>query len=134
MAGHTVNVYMKSEEFKIGWTHGFYDAIADDGTNYRSHKALGYVLSNRRSSPKRIRLYNDGYLAGWTSRLEGDLRRLRQEMRVKDDRTERTRLVLRHEYVDSEASKERAFGAGRRLKVVEQRERRGWLRRGAVRP
>jgi len=48
------------EEYMVGWVHGLYDSVFDDGATYRGHQQLGSVMGGGDTA----RLYDDGYQAG----------------------------------------------------------------------
>ncbi len=77
-----IAVHMRSDEYKIGWVHGFYDCVSDDGAFYgvsnQSSCALGH-------SAGAARLYSLGYQDGMTARLAGDFRRLRYPVGCETD-------------------------------------------------
>jgi hypothetical protein len=74
MSQDCVAVHMRSEEYKIGWVHGFYDCVADDGAFYRRSNQFCFALGNS-YGPDSARLYSLGYQDGTTARLAGVVRR-----------------------------------------------------------
>lgn len=70
----TIAVHMRSEEYKIGWVHGFYDCVSDDGAFY-GRSNLPYAFANGHGSDA-ARLYGLGYEDGTTARLAGTFKRL----------------------------------------------------------
>lgn len=67
-------VYMQSEEYKIGWVHGFYDCVSDDGAFY-GRSTVRHAFANGHGSDA-ARLYGLGYEDGTTARLAGIRKRL----------------------------------------------------------
>jgi hypothetical protein len=74
MSQDGVPVHMQSEEYKIGWVHGFYDCVADDGAFY-GRSSLPYAFADGHGSDA-ARLYRLGYGDGTTARLAGVFKRL----------------------------------------------------------
>jgi len=59
-------VYLQSEDFKRGHTHGFYDCKPDDGAFYGD-----YISPWDCPSAEAAQQYQEGYHAGWAERLYG---------------------------------------------------------------
>lgn len=74
MSQDGIAVYMQSEEYKIGWVHGFYDCVSDDGAFY-GRSNLAYAFANDHGSDA-ARHYRLGYEDGTTARLAGVFKRL----------------------------------------------------------
>lgn len=62
-------VYTQPEEYKIGWVHGFYGCISDDGARYDGRHC--YSLASGRADA--AKLYQDGYRDGRRARLENHM-------------------------------------------------------------
>jgi hypothetical protein len=75
MGTNPLQVYVEPEEYKIGWVHGFYDSIPDDGAYYGDPRTIGCVLSRGVGGSEAVQLYKEGYLAGWAARISADSRR-----------------------------------------------------------
>ncbi len=72
MSNRTKEVYLHPEEYKIGWTHGLYDARPDDGAFYGNSKEMIYAAGIG-TNAEAVRLYNEGYRDGRATRLGCEL-------------------------------------------------------------
>jgi hypothetical protein len=61
-----LNVYRNSESFKVGWVHGFYDCVNDDGARWDAH--VQFLPSGTRNREFELRMYFRGYHAGRAAR------------------------------------------------------------------
>jgi hypothetical protein len=75
MSNHEKKVYLQSEEYKLGWIHGLYDARPDDGAFYGTSNQSPCNAAIAYTGRGAARLYNEGYRNGSATRATGELRR-----------------------------------------------------------
>ena len=71
MTNTDLKVYERAEEYKIGFTHGFYDSLSNEEGRYREWRRISAIRRSSLPYQDAARLYDEGYYDGFLRRIRG---------------------------------------------------------------